>query len=283
MNAVFANSLVASLLSLLHAYQLRQRHITYANETTRLATMAPPAHPSFCFSWAGDLLVVGIIANYAAVAADTFSSELGILSRSSPRLITSPTFRKVPPGTNGGVSFTGLAAGLLGSAIIAVTAFFFTPFCNDATLGRWGGGAPWTQPQLRMFLLGMTVWGFLGSVLDSVMGAVLQRSVRDTRTGKIVEGEGGERVLVTPGGFARLRSAEVKAAALNGEGKDAVEKPAAGSGDRNPSRVVESGYDVLDNNDVNFLMAFTMSIGAMVVAGWYWGLSLQDVVASVKA
>lgn len=253
---VFANSLVASILSLLHAYQLRQRSFAYANEATRLATTTtvPPAQPSLCFSWGGDLLVVGIIANYAAVAADTFSSELGILSRSSPRLITSLTFRKVPPGTNGGVSLTGLAAGLLGSAIMSVTAFFFIPFCNEESRGRWGGGAPWTQPQLRTFLLGMTVWGFLGSVLDSIMGAVLQRSVRDARTGKIIEGEGGERVLVAPGGVAGLRKAQEDAGAK-------------------PSRVVESGYDILDNNDVNFLMALTMSLGAMVAAGWVWGIS----------
>lgn len=256
-----------------------------------------------CFSWGGDLLVVGIIANYAAVAADTFSSELGILARGPPRLITSPTFRKVPPGTNGGVTLTGLGAGLLGSMIIVVTTMFFVPFCSDETTGKLGGGQPWTQSQLREFVFGMTAWGALGSVLDSFLGATLQRSVRDVRTGKIVEGEGGERVLVSAPAPQQTsehhqKRAEVKAAVLSGEGKDAVEKPSgpavgdgeganksdaknkqstSGLGDQRLTRVVESGWDILDNNDVNFLMAFTMSIGAMIVASRRWGLSLEDV------
>ncbi len=49
-----------------------------------------------------------------------------------------------------------------------------------------------------MLILGLTFWGLLGSVLDSVLGGLFQRSVRDTRSGKIVESEGGVRVLVTP-------------------------------------------------------------------------------------
>lgn len=236
---------MASIFSLLHAYQLRQR-------------AASPLHPHaapLCFAWGGDVLVVGIIANYAAVAADTFSSELGILSRGPPRLLTSLTLRRVPPGTNGGVTPAGLLAGLLGSMIIVVAAMFFVPFCDGAR----DGGASWTEAQSRAFVLGLTAWGALGSVLDSLLGGLLQRSVRDERTGRIVEGEGGERVLVSPS-----------------QGRN-VGQVAKGAGDQKPSRVVESGWDILDNNDVNFLMAFTMSIGAMVVAARHWGLSLEDV------
>ncbi|ROW00745.1 hypothetical protein VMCG_06460 [Cytospora schulzeri] len=281
---VFANSLVASILSVLHAYQLRQRVSSVSKHQT-----VPEG--SFCFAWGGDILVVGIIANYAAVAADTFSSELGILAKGPPRLITSPTFRKVPPGTNGGVTLTGLAAGLLGSMIIVTTSMFFVPFCNQQTAGQLGGGLPWTQSQRNMLMFGLTIWGALGSVLDSFLGAIFQRSVRDVRSGKIVEGEGGERVLITsPTGKSEHRKrSEVKAAALSGEGKEAVEKtdPSAvdGSedankydatdkqrkqsfGDEKASRIVESGWDVLDNNDVNFLMAFSMSLGSMVIASW---------------
>lgn len=291
---------MATIFTLLHAYQLNSRAASHGPLQT---TMIHPEGPSLCFSWGGDLLVVGIIANYAAVAADTFSSELGILSRSPPRLLTSLTFRRVPPGTNGGVTATGLAAGVLGSMIIVVTSMFFVPFCDAGTTGKLGGGRAWTDAESRAFVLGLTAWGALGSVVDSLLGGLLQRSVRDARTGKIVEGEGGERVLVSssPDEGSR-KAAEVKAAVLSGEGKEAGTKTSGSAvvdddgegvsgrrydakdkhrkssfGNERPTRVVESGWDLLDNNDVNFLMAFIMSAGAMIVAGSYWGLSLEDV------
>ncbi|KAK0373388.1 integral membrane protein DUF92 [Colletotrichum paranaense] len=298
---VFANSLMASCLSLLHAYQLNKRKDAILDTTT------PNPSGTLCFSWGGDLLVIGIIANYAAVAADTFSSELGILAKGEPRLITSPTLRKVPRGTNGGVTPLGIAAGALGSMIIVTASMVFLPLCGDDSAGKVGGGlGAWTTQQRSTFMLGMTLWGVLGSLLDSVLGAVFQRSVRDVRTGKIVEGEGGAKVLIAsdPADHAdkNQKRATVKAAALHGEGKDAVEKMAENAdvnaletsdakkryapedkhrkptmGDAKPSRVVETGWDLLDNNDVNFLMAFTMSIGAMGVASWYWGIPIETI------
>ncbi|KAK1836284.1 transmembrane protein 19 [Podospora conica] len=299
---VLANSLTASVFSLLHAYQL---HLRQQALTTTPRPGADPAIGSLCFEWGGDLLVIGIIANYACVAADTFSSELGILSTGEPRLITSLTLRKVPRGTNGGVSLAGLLAGLLGSVIVVTASMLTLPLCTDDTVGRFAGGgsAPWSGDQRRALLLGLTLWGFLGSVVDSVLGGLFQRTVKDVRTGKVVEGEGGVRVLVAdPHHHAQQEAtskstAAVKAALLSGEGKHAVEQqgvsgaveegPAADRydarnknrrssfGDEKPSRAVENGWDLLDNNDVNFLMAFGMSVGAMAVAGWYWGVPLR--------
>lgn len=274
---------MASILSLLHAYQLRRRAAAQLALQAQAAALPHQSEPAdLCFAWGGDLLVVGIIANYAAVAADTFSSELGILSRGHPRLLTSLTLRRVPPGTNGGVTPFGLAAGVLGSMIIVVTSMFFTPFCAGSAAA--GGQPAWTEDQTRTFVLAMTAWGALGSVLDSLLGGLLQRSVRDARTGKIVEGEGGERVLVSsaavPGALAEGKDhgetmAGGEIAADKGEAGDRDSKSSAvGKG---PTRVVESGWDILDNNDVNFLMAVTMSIGAMAVAGWHWGLPLEDI------
>lgn len=217
--------------------------------------------PSHCFSWGGDLLVIGIIANYAAVAADTFSSELGILAKGPPRLITSLTFRKVPPGTNGGVTLTGLGAGLLGSMIMVTTAMVFLPFCGPLEEGKLGGGSAWTQAEYRLLMAALTVWGALGSVLDSVLGGLLQRSVTDARSGRIIEGDGGKKVLVVSSPKKAMNSAQ----------------PAEGSDVVKSSRLVESGLDILDNNEVNFLMASTMSMGSMIVAGWYWGYSWDTI------
>ncbi|KJZ78289.1 hypothetical protein HIM_02327 [Hirsutella minnesotensis 3608] len=300
---VFANSLMGSILSLLHAYQLRSRAAAFAS--SGFPSRFPDPQGTMCFSWGGDLLVVGIIANYAAVAADTFSSELGILSKSSPRLITSLTLRKVPPGTNGGVTLAGLAAGFLGSMIMATTAMMFIPACGPHEAPRkMGGGIPWTTEQGRKFLGFLVVWGALGSLLDSFLGGLLQRSVRDVRSGKIVEGEGGSRVLVSSGGErvvgGSTKRADAKEAAMSGESSmatQALDKPAVDDqeetedqvdpadqhrklsfSDERPSRVVESGRDLLDNNDVNFLMASMMSVGAMALAKWYWDVPIENVI-----
>lgn len=43
-----------------------------------------------------------------------------------------------------------------------------------------------------------------------------------------------------------------------------------------PSRVVESGLGLLDNNEVNFLMALCISLGAMGLASWAWEVPMQS-------
>lgn len=275
---MLANSLVASILSILHAYQLYARDAAYLNAD------GPRPTGTTCFSWGGDVLVVGIIANYAAVAADTFSSELGILSKSQPRLITSLTLRKVPPGTNGGVTLMGLAAGLFGSLVIVTAATVFLPFCSDATAELLGSGAPWTMTQRRELMGALIVWGALGSVLDSFLGAIFQRSVKDIRSGKIVEGEGGQRVLVSSPLEESLKATETTATATGSDQASGRYNPKnkhrrPSYGDELPSRIIENGLDWLDNNDVNFLMAVIMSVGAMAGASWYWEIPIQNVLS----
>ena len=87
------------------------------------------------FEWPFTFSDYSTKSNYAAVAADTFSSELGILSKSKPRLLTSWTFRRVPPGTNGGVTLEGKLAGFAGAFVIALTSVILVPFCaEDSTI-----------------------------------------------------------------------------------------------------------------------------------------------------
>ncbi|OQE45084.1 hypothetical protein PENCOP_c002G04297 [Penicillium coprophilum] len=249
---VLANSIVATILSIAHAIVL--------SKTTGTES---------CFSLGhnvADILMVGIVANYAAVAADTFSSELGILSKSKPRLITSLTLREVPPGTNGGVTATGLGAGLLGSFIVSATSAAVLPFCASAGLKD---RALWT--------IAMTLWGTLGSVLDSVLGGLLQASVIDKRSGKVVEGSGGRKVIIHPStgkpvatDSTAKTTGSVHNAALHGtQVINTVDET-------HESRRLATGHDWLDNNGVNLLMAATMSVGAMGIAQWFWGLDMSE-------
>lgn len=200
----------------------------------------------------------------------------------------------MPPGTNGGVTATGINAGLLGSFILSATAIILLPLCPESTYGltgTLGGGVNtvgWSLMARINFLLAMTAIGTAGSLLDSLLGALLQASVVDTRTGKIIEGDGGKKVIVTSAGSLHLKQrAVVKEKIGSGEGSSAVPtKPTelrkrnttpqdGGNGQQVESRKVAVGSDVLSNNGVNVLMAATMSAVAVFGAAWLWGVPLN--------
>ena len=96
---------------------------------------------------------IGFAASLAAVNADTWATELGVLNPHPPRLITD--LRKtVEKGTSGGVSLVGTLASLTGSGLIALLASILT--------GNW-------------FLLPLvTIAGLAGSLFDSLLGATVQ-------------------------------------------------------------------------------------------------------------
>ncbi len=96
----------------------------------------------------------GFIGSIATATADTMASEVGVVSK-SPRLIT--TLKKVAPGTDGGISFLGTAAGILGAGIIGVAAYI---------LGIY--------PVLTKTLEIAIISGTVGCFIDSVLGAVLE-------------------------------------------------------------------------------------------------------------
>ena len=100
---------------------------------------------------------VGFAAALAAVNADTWATELGVLNPTAPRMITD--LRKhVEKGTSGGVSLFGTLASLLGASIIALPAVVISP---SGTLGS------------NYFLL-ITAAGLAGSLFDSLLGATVQ-------------------------------------------------------------------------------------------------------------
>ena len=119
-----------------------------------LATLFAALHAFYPESM---LLWIGFAASLAAVNADTWATELGVLNPSPPRMITDLT-KRVEKGTSGGISLLGTLASLLGSAIIALPAILLSPI---GTL----------HP--NTFLL-ITAAGLSGSLLDSFLGATVQ-------------------------------------------------------------------------------------------------------------
>lgn len=92
----------------------------------------------------------------AAVNADTWATELGVLSKSAPRMITNIT-KEVEKGTSGGISLVGTLAALSGSALIGLLAALLNPY-----------DAPWTLG------IAVTVAGLLGCMFDSLLGGTVQ-------------------------------------------------------------------------------------------------------------
>ena len=100
-------------------------------------------------------------------------------------------------------------AGFLGAFTIALTSAVLLPFCSHGSTSRLGkvfgdanarnhGKISWGWQEKILWTLAVTVWGGLGSLLDSALGGWLQASVVDTRTGKVIEGTGGKKVLTHP-------------------------------------------------------------------------------------
>jgi len=99
----------------------------------------------------------------ATVNADTWATELGVFSRNPPRLITSG--RAVERGTSGAISLLGTLAALAGALTIGAIALLCV---------RWGGLQTGVAERLAL-LCAASFGGMVGTLLDSLLGATLQR------------------------------------------------------------------------------------------------------------
>jgi uncharacterized protein (TIGR00297 family) len=91
----------------------------------------------------------------AAVNADTWATELGVLSAKSPRLIT--TGQLVEKGTSGAISREGNLAVLGGAGLIGIVAGLVSP-----------------QSSCPELCIAIFLGGISGALFDSVLGASLQ-------------------------------------------------------------------------------------------------------------
>jgi uncharacterized protein (TIGR00297 family) len=99
---------------------------------------------------------IGFAAALAAVNADTWGTELGVLNPNSPRMITD--LRKVvEKGTSGGISLIGTLAALAGSALIGILAALLNPTIDSVSTG-----------------IIVTLAGLAGALFDSFLGATVQ-------------------------------------------------------------------------------------------------------------
>lgn len=95
-------------------------------------------------------------ASLAAVNADTWATELGVLSPHPPRIMTNLS-KVVEKGTSGGISTVGTLAALAGAGLVGILAAALSP-----------------QPVSLFFGLWITLAGLAGSLVDSWLGATIQ-------------------------------------------------------------------------------------------------------------
>lgn len=114
----------------------------------------------------------------ATATADTWATEIGVLSKTSPRLIT--TWRPVPAGTSGGLTLLGTLVATLGSAFIASIAVVALSGIDFLTKRQ-------TNLAGVAFFLPVSLAGLFGSLVDSLLGATVQATYYCDFDGKETE------------------------------------------------------------------------------------------------
>jgi uncharacterized membrane protein len=110
-----------------------------------------------------------MFASLSVSTADTWASEIGIFLRG--RTYDILRFRPIAVGTSGGVSLGGTLGGLLGAVCLSSLGMFF--FKSDVPL--------------KVVFFPVAIAGFIGMLLDSVLGALVQARYQDPETGAITD------------------------------------------------------------------------------------------------
>lgn len=125
--------------------------------------------------WIWPAAYVGVM---AAVTADTWATEVGGLSKHSPRSIL--TWKRVSKGTSGGITGLGWAASLAGGLFIGVLGALLA--IMEPAGVRWGPDSFGWQ-----MILAAAVSGWVASNSDSLLGASVQALYRCPSCGLEVE------------------------------------------------------------------------------------------------
>jgi uncharacterized protein (TIGR00297 family) len=122
-------------------------------------------------------LLGAFVGALAAATADTWGTEIGVLSRSQPRLVS--TGRIVPAGTSGGVTLLGSGAAMAGAGLMGIAAALL------ALLPVFPAAA--TAGQLLSLIPAALLGGTAGMLADSLLGATVQASYICPSCGKPTE------------------------------------------------------------------------------------------------
>ncbi|MBO3832014.1 MAG: DUF92 domain-containing protein [Candidatus Brockarchaeota archaeon] len=136
-----------------------------------------------------EIFLVFFTTTVCSAAADTLATELGLLSSSKPRLITNIR-RSVEKGVSGGVTLLGTFAGLSGAIAIALVSVALQQANAPGIISGVGDA--------QSLFVACSTGGFLGMIVDSLLGATVQEAYVSKTDGRLCEkpGKQGEYVLV---------------------------------------------------------------------------------------
>jgi uncharacterized protein (TIGR00297 family) len=124
----------------------------------------------FCFLFYTQLneevYLLALLSSVASSNADSWASEIGVLSKKKPIMIT--TFKTCEPGISGGITLMGTMAGIAGSIFIAFLSVLLKPYMSISL------------EVIPLFLM-ITVVGIVGLLLDSIFGATIQLTYKDEK------------------------------------------------------------------------------------------------------
>lgn len=125
------------------------------------------------FTTKNEMFMIAFVVTMASSNADTWASELGVLSKGNPVSIIN--FKPIEKGLSGGISLLGTCASLFGALFIS--GVFFLDYVY-----RYG-----FSYRAIVILAVCTLGGFLGSIIDSIMGATVQVKYFSKVTGELTE------------------------------------------------------------------------------------------------
>jgi uncharacterized protein (TIGR00297 family) len=117
-------------------------------------------------------LLVACGVAFAEATADTWGSEIGVLSPARPRSILSR--KELPAGASGGVSGLGTFASLAGAVVVGI--IFLAGYRGLLGYAEAFRAAIW-----------VAVGGFAGALIDSVLGATVQAQYECSLSGRLTE------------------------------------------------------------------------------------------------
>lgn len=153
--------LAASVLATKYGYEEKRELGLYEHERSWENVLANGIVPAICAVFYPIVGIGPYIGSLAAITADKFASEMGVLGGEPVSLLD---FKKVKKGTSGAISLFGTLMSFDGALVIGIGAFALI-----------GGMGAWTVVKIALI-------GAVGSMADSLIGVLEEKGVGNKAT-----------------------------------------------------------------------------------------------------